>query len=177
MWRGAPGPMMAAMRAALVAIAMLLLLPAAAPAKTLDLPTLFEDVLPEVKDRTEVPVLLPQRYVSESRRHVPSGTGRKRGYTLSIASMRGCGGATACFVADFSAQRGEEPHYTDEVRLTGGRTGYFKPLTCGASCSPPAIEWVDDGVLYWIQAHAGTERQERKRLKRMANSALRHGAR
>ena len=168
MWVGARGPMMAAMRAALVAIALLLLLPAAAPAKTLNLPKLFED---------EVPVLLPQRYRSDAERNVPSGTGRKRGYTLSIASMRGCGGATACFVADFSAQRGEEPHYTDEVRLTGGRTGYFKPLTCGASCSPPAIEWVEDGVLYWIQAHAGTERQERKRLKRMANSAIRHGAR
>ena len=91
--------------------------------------------------------------------------------------MRGCGGATACFVADFRARRGEDPHYTREVRLVGGRTGYFKPLTCGASCSPPVIEWVEDGVLYSIQAHAGTERQERKRLRRMANSAIRHGAR
>jgi hypothetical protein len=171
------GPMMAAMRAAVLAIALLLLVPAAASAKTLNVPELFEDVLPEVKERTEVPVLLPQRYRSDAERNVPSGTSRKRGYTLSIAAMRGCGGATACFVADFGAQRGEEPHYTDEVRLTGGRTGYFKPLTCGASCSPPAIEWVEDGVLYWIQAHAGTERQERRRLRRMANSAIRHGAR
>ena len=165
------------MRAALLALALLLVLPAAAPAKTLDLPTLFEDVLPEVTDRTEVPVLLPQRYRSDSEGNFPSGEGRRRGYTLSIAAVRGCGGATACFVADFSAKRGEDPHYTREVRLVGGRTGYFKPLTCGASCSPPVIEWVEDGVLYSIQAHAGTERQERKRLRRMANSAIRHGAR
>jgi hypothetical protein len=130
-----------------------------------------------VTDRTEVPVLLPQRYRSGVEEPFPSGERRRRGYTLSIASVEQCGGATACFVAGFGAQRGEDPHYTRTVRLTGGRTGYFKPLTCGASCSPPAIEWVEDAVLYWIQGHAGTKRQERKRLRRMANSAIRHGVR
>jgi hypothetical protein len=165
------------MRAAVLAVALLLLVPAAAQAKTLTLPELFEDVLPQVKDKTEVPVLLPQRYRSDSDRNVPGGHGRKRGYTLSIAAVRNCGGATACFIADFGAQRAEDPHYTRTVRLIGGRTGYFKPLTCGASCSPPAIEWVEDGVLYWIQADAGTAKQEKKRLRRMANSAIRRGAR
>ena len=165
------------MRAALLALALLLLLPAAASARTVDLPTLFQDVLPEVKEKTAVPVLLPQRYRSDSEGIFPSGEGRRRGYTLSIAAVPDCGGATACFIGTFGAQRGEHPHYLRTVRLTGGRTGYFKPLTCGASCSPPAIEWVDDGVLYWIQADAGTKRQEKKRLRRMANSAIRHGAR
>jgi hypothetical protein len=63
------------------------------------------------------------------------------------------------------------------VKLRGGRTGYFKPLTCGASCSPPVIEWLEGDVLYWIQADAGNGRQEKRRLVRMANSALRHGPR
>jgi hypothetical protein len=169
--------MMRRMRAAILAVAVLLIAPAVAPAETLNVPKLFEEVLPKVKDKTEVPVLLPERYQSDSETNVASGKGRKRGYTLSIAAIRGCGGATACFIADFSAQRGEQPHYTRRVKLTGGRTGYFKRLTCGASCSPPAIEWVEDGVLYSIQAHAGTKRQEKKRLRRMANSAIRHGAR
>jgi hypothetical protein len=87
--------------------------------------------------------------------------------------VRDCGGATACFLATFGGQRGEDPHYTRKLRLTG----YFKPLTCGASCSPPAIEWVEDDVLYWIKGHAGTKKQEKKRLRQMANSAIRHGAR
>jgi hypothetical protein len=164
------------MRAALLALALLLLLPAAASARTVDVPTLFADVLPEVKEKTEVPVLLPQRYRSDSEGAFPSGEGRRRGYTLSLAAVPSCGGATACFIGTFGAQRGEDPHYLRRVRLTGGRTGYFKPLTCGASCSPPAIEWVEDDVLYWIQADAGTRRQA-KRLRRMANSAIRHGAR
>ena len=165
------------MRAALLAVALLLLAPAVAPAKTVDLPTVFQDVLPEVNEKTEVPVLLPQRYRSDSEGNFGSGEGRRRGYTLSLAAVESCGGATACFLGTFGGQRGEDPHYTRKVRLTGGRTGYFKPLTCGGSCSPPAIEWVQDDVLYWIQAYAGTKRQEKKRLRQMANSAIRHGAR
>jgi hypothetical protein len=158
-------------------MAALLLLPAAASAKTIDVPDLFAHLLPRVKEKTTVPVRLPQRYVSDSKRNVPSASAGKNRYTLSISAIRGCGGATACFVADFAAKRGAKPSFTRKVRLAGGRTGYFKPLTCGASCSPPMIEWRQGGVLYWIQAHAGTAKQEKKRLRRMANSAIRHGAR
>jgi hypothetical protein len=165
------------MRALVIAVAALLLVPAAAPAKTIDLPDLFANVLPRVKAKTNVPVLLPQRYVSDSKKNVPTGRASKRAYTLSIGAIRHCGGATACFIADFAAKRGAKPSFTRKVRLVGGRTGYFKPLTCGASCSPPMLEWRQGGVLYWIQAHAGTAKQEKRRLVRMANSAIRHGAR
>jgi hypothetical protein len=166
------------MRAAAIAIATLLLLPAAAQARTLDLPDLFANVLPNVKAHTKVPVLLPQRYRSPVKTNVPTGAGHKRSYALSIGAVKNCGGATACFVAEFGAKRGAKPDFTTKVRLRGGRTGYFKPLSCGASCSPPMIEWRKRGVLYWIQAHAGvTARAERKHLIKLANSALFHGPR
>jgi hypothetical protein len=165
------------MRALLIAVAVLLLVPAAAPAKTIDLPDLFATVLPQVKANTSVPVLLPQRYRSDAEKNFPSGAGHKRSYTLSIGAVPNCGGATACFVADFSARKGAKPTFKKTVRLTHGRTGHFKPLTCGASCSPPMLEWRQAGVLYWIQAHAGTAKQEKRRLVRMANSAIRHGPR
>jgi hypothetical protein len=165
------------MRALLIAIAALLLVPAVASAKTLDLPDLFADQLPKVKAKTTVPVLLPQRYVSDSKTNVPSASARKKGYTFSIGAVKHCGGATACFIADFSAKRGAKPTFSKTVKLAHGRTGHFKPLTCGASCSPPILEWRQGGVLYWIQAHAGSAKQEMRRLKRMANSAIRHGAR
>jgi hypothetical protein len=165
------------MRALLIAVAALLLVPASAPAKTLDLPDLFASQLPKVKAKTTVPILLPQRYSSDSSTNFPSAGGRKRSYTFSIGAVKHCGGATACFIADFSARKGAKPTFTKTVELAHGRTGHFKPLTCGASCSPPMLEWRQGGVLYWIQAHAGTAKQEKKRLVRMANSAIRHGAR
>ena len=165
------------MRAALLALALLLLLPAAAPAKTLDLPELFQEVLPEVKAQTDVPVLLPQRYRSDTRRNVPSGIGGAGGYSLGIASVRNCGGATACFVADFSATKGGRPFGPRKATLAKGRKARFKPLTCGASCSPPSIEWKERGVVYRIAANVGDKRTERGLLIKMANEAIRRGPR
>ena len=74
------------MRAALLAVALLLLLPAAASAKTVDLPELFQDVLPEVDERTEVPVLLPQRYRSDSEARRPAPRSRCTSTTTPSAT-------------------------------------------------------------------------------------------
>jgi hypothetical protein len=45
-------------------------------------------------------------------------------------------------------------------------------LTCGASCSPPSIEWRERGATFSIQAKV-----RGRRLVEMANSAIRNGAR
>jgi hypothetical protein len=165
------------MRALLIAVLALLLVPAGASATTIDVPHLFADVLPHVKAITRVPILLPQRYASDAKKNFPSAAAFKKRYALSISAVKNCGGATACFVAEFAARKGAKPSFKKKVKLAHGHTGYFKPLTCGASCSPPMLEWRQGGVLYWIQAHAGSAQQEKKRLVRMANSAIAHGAR
>jgi hypothetical protein len=59
------------------------------------------------------------------------------------------------------------------VRLANGRRGRFTPLSCGASCSPPQIQWRERGATYAIQADVGTPRT----LVRMANEAIRSGPR
>src|SRR6185295_1924918 len=99
------------MRALVAAVAALLLFPAAAPAKTIDVPHLFNKLLPHVKVITKVPILLPQRYVSDAKKNFPSGAAFKKSYTLSIGAVRNCGGATACFVADFAARKGGKPSF------------------------------------------------------------------
>ena len=50
-------------------------------------------------------------------------------------------------------------------------------MSCGASCASPGIEWVQRGVLYSIEAKLGTKKTERKVLTRLANSAIKNGAR
>ena len=88
-----------------------------------------------------------------------------------------CGGANACFVADFSARRGGQPFGRGKVTLAGGRHGRFQPLSCGGSCSPPSISWKQGGVTYSIQANVGTKKTERRILVKMANEAITHGPR
>jgi len=141
-----------------------------------DLPRTFAPVLAEVEDRTEVAVLLPDSMPTEHRKVFPSGDGRRRSWSLSLASRRSCG-ADACFVASFTASVRGRPFGTRRVKLARGRTGRFRPLSCGASCSPPEISWRERGALYSIQADVGTKNTERRILVRMANSAIRSGPR
>jgi hypothetical protein len=165
------------MRLTVAALAALLILAAPAAAKTYDVPAEFGDVLLAVSSQTKVPVLLPDRMPVEDTALYPSGSGRRRAWSLSFAAVPDCGGANACFVAEFSARKGARPSGRRKVRLRGGRTGWFTPLSCGASCAPPMISWRQHGAAYWIQARVGGKDTERHILVRMANQAIRAGAR
>src|SRR3954470_3979880 len=142
-----------------------------------NLNTLFADTLPAVKAKTSIPILLPDSLPSDFDALYASGVGRRREYSIGLAAAPDCGGATACFVADFSARRGGKPFGRGKVTLTGGRHGRFQPLSCGGSCSPPSISWKQGGVTYSIQANVGTKKSERRILVKMANEAITRGPR
>ena len=169
------------MRRLLLAFLLLcpLLIPARAGAASnaYDVPELVAGGLKAVKRVTEVPVLLPSRLSSEFTKLYSAGRGRAGSYEFELSPRRNCGGATACFLAGFYAVRGKRPTARRKVALAGGITGYFRPLSCGASCAAPSIEWSHGGVLYTIQAKLGTRRTERAILTRLANSAIRNGPR
>jgi hypothetical protein len=163
----------------LAAVAALLVVPAPAAARPIDhdIPAAFADVLPTVKAKTKVPVLLPDRMPYDDGELFASGSGRRRAWELSLAGAPDCGGANACFVASFTARKGGRPFGSRKVRLRGGRAGRFQPLSCGASCSPPSISWRQHRAVYAIQAKVGTKTTERRILVRMANQAIRAGRR
>ena len=160
-------------------IAALGLLALAAPAqgavRAVDLPHLFRKQIDRAKEKTTVPILLPQKLRSDFKRHFPEGKVRRRGWRFDIGAVRGCHTATVCFIAEFRARRGGRPSAPRSLRLTGGRTGFFRPSSCGASCSPPSIEWRERGALYVIQAKVLGG--DRRTLVKMANSAIRNGPR
>jgi len=156
-----------------------LLAPATASAATytFDVPDLVEKPLIAVKKVTKVDVLLPSRLSTDLRRLYSEGRGRAGSYRFELGAVRDCGTATACYVAGFRARRGAKPSNRRKVALRGGRRGYFRPTSCGASCAAPSIEWVRKGVLYTIEAKLGTQRTERRILIRLANSAIANGPR
>ena len=165
-------------RIALFTALFALLAPASASAApfAFDVPELVAKPLKAVKNVTGLPVLLPSRLTTEHRNLFSAGEGRANRYEFEIGAVRDCRSATACFVADFRARRGGKAS-GKKVKLAKGTTGYFHPTSCGASCASPGIEWVQGGVWYSIEAKLGTQRTERKILKRLANSAIRNGAR
>jgi len=150
---------------------------AAAPTQVVDVPAALADQIATAKARSDVPVRLPAKIAVEPGDLFPSGTAHKNSWDMGLDAAPDCGGANACFVAAFSAKRGGSPFGRIRVRLRGGRVGRFTPLSCGASCAPPQIQWKQGSSVYTIQARVGTRSTERRMLVRMANSAILHGPR
>jgi hypothetical protein len=139
-----------------------------------DLNALFADALPQAKARTRIAVLLPDTMPTDAKHLYPDHWETKKTYTLSLADIPRCGEATACFEAEFSGRKGGAPFGARRVALAKGRHGRFKPLSCGASCSPPAISWSERGATYTIQANVG---HAKATLVKMADEAIRRGPR
>jgi len=159
-------------RSLLVATLLLAVLAPAASAREIDVPQRFATQLERARTQTTVPILLPQTMRSDFRRFFAEGRATAGAWRFDLAAARDCNQATACFIAEFKGVDGGRPSGRRTIRLNRGRTGYYQPLSCGASCSPPSIEWRERHTRYSIQAKVGT-----RELVRMANSAIRNGPR
>jgi hypothetical protein len=155
------------------------LLCAVAAARAVDVPARLASVIPQAHDSGLV-VLLPSSmsldYKKGGKLYAEGDGDQKLGtYAMQLSAVKGCGGANACFLADFLGAKGVKLGYkTTNVKLALGMKGYYKALSCGASCSPPSIAWIQKGVRYEIQAKA---LGGKKAFVGMANSAITAGNR
>ena len=136
--------------------------------------------LTRVKAKTTVPVRFPSKvrvYFARNKIFPTPSRADEDSYEMGIGIGRQCNGASVCFIAAFYAERGGEPAFKRKVRLTQNRTGYFKPLTCGASCSPPELQWIQRGVLYTVAYKGSSARDEKRYLVSLVNSAILAGPR
>ena len=163
---------------AVVAGAFVLLTSIAGAAQSVDVPSVLNPVLPKARS-AGIAVLLPSRinldYRSGGKLYSDGSGSEKRGeYELELSGAKGCGGSDACFLAGFTGEKGRPLGYRTNVSLALGLRGYFKPLSCGGSCSPPSIQWIEKGVRYEIQANALGGKSA---FVAMANSAISSGNR
>jgi hypothetical protein len=163
--------------ALVVALALLAVPAVAQETVTVKPPEVFAAKIDRINARAKGPVLLPTRMTVEATRLYASGGTNRGGWDLELAAAPDCGGANACFVAAFTAEEGGAPAGRRRVALSNGRTGWFTPTGCGASCSPPQIQWRERGKVFTIQARVGTQSTERRELIRLANSAIINRAR
>jgi hypothetical protein len=102
-----------------------------------------------------VPVLLPTTMPLQ-RGDFTASSATDGHYRLEIDGAEQCDGANVCLFALFTGVRDGRP-YGGAVALRNGVRGYYTSIQCGAACSPPAIEWVEHGVLYTIEANPSVE--------------------
>jgi hypothetical protein len=162
---------------AVLLLASAVILPAATAAPRPTLAALFAHQISAIKRSSHAPpVLLPGSMPLDAKRMFPSGGPQKSAYDLEIGAVRHCGDADACFVADFTAAKGAKV-FGKRVTVKGASRAGFLALSCGASCSPPQIDFVWHGVLYTIQANLKTKQTDRAALIAAAQSAISAGPR
>jgi hypothetical protein len=127
-------------------------------------------------ERGKVRVLIPGRldagFTAYAAAHLHASGGRTAGgYDIELAQAPDCDDATACLVAEFAAGKGQLA-FTTKVALSRGIVGAFHGISCGASCAPATIEWLEYGSLYEIQ-YGGGESQ----MIALADSAITAGPR
>ncbi|GGA55867.1 hypothetical protein [Okeania sp. KiyG1] len=141
------------------------------------------EILPKIKQETKVPILLPSELLitgTDNQIYV-DGKGTNNGYEITLAFEKDCS-ANACSIGYMSGEKGGKPlddEFSRELSLVQDIKGYFRPLTCGASCAPPIIGWEYQGVFYRISLKGVGQSPEieGETLKKMANSAIEAGAR
>jgi hypothetical protein len=140
------------------------------------LPSLFAHQVAAIKSAAHpAPILLPRSMPLDAKHLYPSGGTSGAGYDLEIGAAKHCGGATACFVAAFTATKSKSV-FGKPVTVKGASKAGYKPLSCGASCSPPEIVFVVKGYRYTIQANLNTK-HGRAALIKAAESAISAGPR
>jgi hypothetical protein len=163
-----------AVAAAVVAISALVAAPAVAG--SVALPAVFAKQINKVNAAPHAPaVLLPGSMSLDVRHAYPTGGPSGSSYDLEIGAVKNCNGADACFVADFQAHKGGKV-FGRTVTVHGASKAGFVGLSCGASCSPPQVDFVVGGVLYSIQANTGRH-NARSELISAAQAAISAGSR
>lgn len=144
---------------------------------------IFRSILPRIRAKTSIPIILPSSLPSKAKaKEIKSVEvdSAEDSYKLTLSFGDGCG--NACYVGYFGAERRGEV-FKDEVdkivRLAKGHRGYYTGLSCGGSCTPPQISWIQEGVLYTIQfkVNGRNRREDEAEIIATANSAILGGAR
>ena len=149
----------------------------------------FVSVLAELKEKTEVPILLPGALPGETERLWAFVEAEETDYQILIHYENDDGtqlGSGATFYGMFVGAKGQLPaglpnhQEVREVKLADGNVGFFRPISCGGSCAPANLWWMRDGVSYHIQLKlfsSLSEQDQESTITQVANSAILGGPR
>ena len=134
----------------------------------------FGPALKQIESRTRIPIMLPFKLPSaipERDIRVAVGEVREDGYFISL--YFGNSAVNAAFAAGFGGStRGfETPRNSSRVALSRGRTGMFRPVSCGGSCAPANLWWEQNGVVYQIQLRLRSDAPEKEQQKILVDTA------
>ena len=138
---------------------------------------IFEKVIPQLRQRTRVPIKLPSYIASETETYplyaiITAATSTR--YVLELAFTETCGGANVCHYGIVSGTRvpaSKRPN-GKAVKLVRGITGYFIDAKCDRVCSDSTLTWQEGGHRHTV----GIKAADIETLRKVANSAIENDA-
>ena len=138
----------------------------------------FKPALEQIQSQTRIPILLPSKlpsHIHERDIKLAWGTVSEDGYFIALYLTEP--GSNASFVAGFggSTRVLRDLPNTRPVALAGGRTGTFRPVSCGGSCAPANLWWEQNALMYQIRMtlrSTAKEADQQRILVETANSTV-----
>lgn len=160
-------------------------LPIPHPPKKARLPKIFEKPVRELKSSIRFPILLPDALPNSTNFPLVAFVGHGSAYEYGIGvhyvdGSGSLGDINMCgtFSGKSNSRLPEVPG--EEVQLTANTIAKFRAVSCGGSCAPANLWWVQNGVLYTISLKLRSdldESEQKRRILEMANSAIAAGPR
>jgi hypothetical protein len=141
----------------------------------------FLSILEDAKKQTQLPLLLPSELPASYSGLSATLSVEAGKYAINLLADADAGR----YVAGFSAEKEEKYSAADigntkQVALAKNTIGFFRPISCGGSCSPVNLWWEQSGLLYNIQAVMSSDTSEDEQEKfiiPIADSAILGGPR
>ena len=148
---------------------------------------IFDEIVPELKQKTHVPLRLPTYWPFSER--VPDDKLKKkdmgeenlyasidevsdRHYAIQIAFGRGCEGQHVCRDGGLTGSSEFHDDYPERpkvsVQLRENIPGKFVDAQCGAYCDESVLYWSENGYHYSVSSKAA----KKDELMKIANSAI-----
>jgi hypothetical protein len=142
--------------------------------------SVFRSPLQQIQSQTKIPILLPSKLppiIIEKDIKLAMGEVKEDGYLISLdySDLGEVSALAATFSGSTQKFGPDDLRNAGRVALSGGRTGWFRPVSCGGSCAPANLWWEQNGVTYQIQIKLRsdtTEKYQQKILVETANSVV-----
>ena len=130
---------------------------------------MFRSVLEELGPQVKLPILLPRKLpFREADIQLVRGDVRDDGYWISLYFSED---GNAGYAAGFGASTTLTSSRNGAWKLASGLRARFMPVSCGGSCAPANLWWVQDGVEYTIQLKMNVKTPESKQAQALVDIA------
>ena len=141
---------------------------------------IFRHAVEQIQSETQIPILLPSKLPPAfPEKHLKLATVEMStdGYYIHVYFTEIEAGVGGDWAGGFGASTEpvDDLPSTRRVQLAGGRTGIFRPISCGGSCAPANLWWEQNGFTYQIQLKLRSdlpEKDQEKILVVTANSSI-----